>query len=400
MPSGLGSLPLFKIWTALTLLPIVLLLVFFWHGDARQPVSPLPADHLERALRLLDRVPVADGHNDFPMRVRIARNGSVNNWDMTHIPEFNTDIHRLKQGKLTVQFWSAYVSCPARCSDASHSVLQTLEQIDLIKRIATENSNTFEIAYGSADIKRIFAAKRISSLIGLEGGHSIDSSLDILRDVYALGARYMTLTHTCNTPWADSCAVAPVHGGLNEFGRIVVLEMNRLGMLVDISHVSKDTMLQVAAITKAPLFFSHSSAYAVNPHPRNVPDEVLRLLPELDGIVMVNSYPTFVTGSRVASLSDIVDHIEYIAKVAGPQYVGIGADFDGIDVVSTGFEDVSKYPHLAAELLRRDFTEDQVAGIMGGNLIRVLEKTEHVAQEQQRQGIKPFEQLIGDRSRC
>ena len=241
----------------------------------------------------------------------------------------------------------------------------------------------FELALTAADIRRIFASGRIGSLMGMEGGHSIDASLGTLRMMYGLGVRYMTLTHSCHTSWADSCTPTPLHGGLTDFGRKVIAEMNRLGMLVDISHVSPDTMRDVLSVTKAPVIFSHSSALALCSNVRNVPDDVLASTAANGGVVMVNFYSGFVCCQALCNLTDVADHIEYMASVAGYDHVGIGADYDGVSGLPVGLQDVSTYPALFAELLRRGVSEEDLIKVAGGNLLRVLEATEIVARELQ-----------------
>ena len=239
----------------------------------------------------------------------------------------------------------------------------------------------FELALTAADIRDIMARGKIASLMGVEGAHSMEASLGTLRMLYALGARYMTLTHSCHSSWADSCTPEPTHGGLTDFGRTVIGEMNRLGMLVDISHVSPDTMRDVLDVTKAPIIFSHSSALALCDNVRNVPDDVLARTAENGGIVMVNFYSGFVCCQLACNLTDVADHIQYIASVAGWDHVGIGADYDGVSSLPTGLEDVSTYPDLFAELLRRGVSEADLAKLANGNLLRVLEAVEAVAAQ-------------------
>ncbi|KAJ3051594.1 dipeptidase 1 (renal) [Rhizophlyctis rosea] len=279
------------------------------------------------------------------------------------------------------QFWSAFIPCQANLTVVTDDVRFTLEQVDLIKNIVRAYPDTFELATSTHDIHRIFKSGKIASLIGLEGSHQVDNSLGNLRMLYELGARYMTLTHVCHSPWADSCSMPPVHNGLTEFGEVFIGEMNRIGMMVDISHVSHDTMRHVLRVSKAPVIFSHSSAYTVCPQPRNVPDDVLKTLSEKDGIVMVNFWPFITACAENATISQVADHIEHIAKVAGPKHVGFGSDFDGITSTPEGLEDVSKYPDLVAELLRRGFSDKDVEGVVGRNLLRVFGKVEEVKQQ-------------------
>ncbi|KND01785.1 uncharacterized protein SPPG_03577 [Spizellomyces punctatus DAOM BR117] len=355
-------------------------------------------DFLGRAKQILKRVPLIDGHNDLPFSLQMRNGGQINDLNLTDLGSpYHTDMKRLKSGRVGAQFWSAYVPC-SDYTKKSDDVKFTLEQIDLVHRMVDYYPETLEFARSSHDIARIHKHGRVASLIGLEGGHQIDNSLGTLRQYYDLGVRYMTLTHTCHTAWADSCTGEPLHGGLTDFGEKVVREMNRLGMLVDISHVSHDTMRDVLRVTAAPLFFSHSSAYELCKIPRNVPDDILRQLPEKDGVVMINFYPRFVSCSANSTLELVADHISHVAEVAGPEHVGLGSDFDGIDVVPKGLEDVSKYPDLIAELLRRGFSEKEVEGIVGKNLLRILERTEQVAKKLR--GEKPAEVKLPVNKTC
>jgi membrane dipeptidase len=390
----------------------------------------LPADPEARALALHRRVPLIDGHNDLPWQYRQKVERAISKLDVAQSqPGLHTDIPRLRAGGVGGQFWSVYVPV---ARDGKDAVRATLEQIDVVHRLVGRYPDTFQIALGAADIESAFAAGRIASLIGMEGGHSIDSSLGALRMFYRAGARYMTLTHSANTRWADSATDQAVHGGLTAFGKEVVREMNRLGMLVDLSHVSPDTMRAALGVSAAPIIFSHSSARAICDHPRNVPDEILRRLPENQGIVMVTFPASFVSpevrrhdlarraeterlaglaGSTPAAvdegvgawdglhpwpratLAQVADHIDHIRKLAGARHIGIGADFDGTTRLPVGLEDVSKYPRLTAELLRRGYSDEEVLGILGGNLLRVLRQVEDVAGRLQRQRA-PSEALI------
>ena len=234
----------------------------------------------------------------------------------------------------------------------------------------------FEFATSSKDIRRIKKYSKIASLIGIEGGHSIDNSLAVLRMYYDLGARYLTLTHSCNTAWADSCNDSPMHDGLTEFGRAVIAEMNRLGMLIDISHVSHKTMRDVLSISKSPVIFSHSSAFSICENPRNVPDDVLHLIKKLDGIVMINFYSYYISCKNASTLMDVVEHIMYIGNLIGFDKVGLGADYNGVQSLPVGLEDVSKYPDLFIALADLGLDDDALKGIMGENLLRILEIVE------------------------
>ena len=313
-------------------------------------------------------------------------------------------------------------------------VQATVEQIDIVYNLLRRYPETFQLALTAADVEAAFEAGKIASLIGMEGGHSIGSSLATLRMFYRLGARYMTLTHNKNVPWADSCTDVPQANGLTDFGREVVREMNRLGMLVDLSHVSAETMHDALDVTETPIIFSHSSARAITGHPRNAPDDVLRRLPDNRGVIMATFVPSFVSGevyeysqrrdserdrleglpgsseSSVAdgirqwdeasplpraTLDDVADHIDNIRRVAGIDHIGIGADFDGITRVPLGLEDVSKYPLLTAELIRREYEDEDILKILGGNVLRVMREVEAKAASLQRDRA-PSEALIED----
>ena len=342
------------------------------------------ADLLARARALLRASPLIDGHNDFPMALQ--ENNAQRDLDRLDIrmpqPKIHTDIPRLRQGGVGGQFWSVYVPATLQGGDA---VRATLDQIDVVYRMVMKYPDTFELATTAADVERIFKAGRIASLIGMEGGHSIANSLATLRMFHALGARYMTLTHSTNIAWADSGTDKPTLGGLSAFGEEVVREMNRLGMLVDLSHTSADTMEDAIRVSEAPVIFSHSDARALNDHGRNVPDAVLRLLPRNGGIVMVTFVPGFLRAGGKATLADAADHMDHVRKVAGPDHVGIGSDFDGIPTVPAGLEDVSKYPALVAELLRRGWPEADVNRALGLNALRVMRRAEEVAARLQKQ---------------
>ena len=385
--------------------------------------------------KVLADMPVIDGHNDLPWEIRDRFASNVDAVDLKQntalLPRganapadqtpLMTDIPRLRSGGVGAQFWSVWVPTDSRDATA---VQLTLEQIDLVKRMTARYPGDFEMAYTAADIVRIERAHRIASLIGIEGGHQINNSLATLRRMYELGARYMTLTHSMNTAWADSATDAPVHHGLTAFGRVVVGEMNRLGMLVDLSHVSPQTMKDALAVTQAPVIFSHSGARGLIDHPRDVPDDVLALVAKNHGVVMVNFFPGYVSQERarwdaelaaqkareasppftglfigqpdraaaaraqwlaahpkpLVTLGMVADHIEYVARVAGKDCVGLGSDFDGIPDTPTGLDGVDKYPALLAELARRGWGHDDLVKVSGGNLLRVLREAESVAR--------------------
>ncbi|XP_065914858.1 dipeptidase 1-like isoform X2 [Dysidea avara] len=293
-------------------------------------VSPRMVDPYQHAVELLSKHPLIDGHDDLAEWLRGAVKNHLSQVDLSgHVNGSQADIPRLLKGKLGAQFWSAYMSCKSQYLDATRTFI---DQIDVIKRFVAQYP-IFKYATSADELHNAFVTGHIASLIGVEGGHAIDSSLATLRQLYDLGVRYMTLTHTCDTPWADTCSIPgpPRHGGLNDFGTRVVKEMNRLGMMVDISHVSATTMRVVLNTTLAPVIFSHSSAYALCDNPRNVPDDVLQQMPANGGVVMVNFYPNFINCSPNASLSQVADHIDHIKKMAGVDHVGIGSDFNGIE---------------------------------------------------------------------
>ncbi|XP_041796786.1 dipeptidase 1 [Chelmon rostratus] len=343
-------------------------------------VTAAQDQHLTKALKLMSETPLIDGHNDLPWQLRKQFNNELNKVDLNTLNTTHTNIPKIKEGHLGAQFWSAYVPCDTQYKDA---VRQTLEQIDVVHRMCQKYPETFMFAASSQDIMTAFKAKKTASLIGVEGGHSIDSSLGTLRNMYHLGVRYLTLTHSCNTPWADNWLVdtgsePSQHNGLSPFGKQVIAEMNRLGMLIDLAHVTVDVMNQVLDISQAPVIFSHSSAYSVCPHKRNVPNEVLKRVKETRGIVMVNFYNDYVTCKHTANLSDVAAHFDHIKTVAGADIIGFGGDYDGVTRLPEGLEDVSKVPKLVAELLRRGWTDDEVKAALGNNLIRVLKEAEEV----------------------
>jgi len=329
-----------------------------------------------------------DGHNDLPWEIKKNGNSSFDQVDIAQPqPQMHTDIPRLREGGLKAQFWSVYV--PADTALTGGSFLQTLEQIDLVHRMIKRYPDVFELASNADDVVRIVKSGKIASMMGIEGGHSIEGSLGNLRRLYARGCRYMTLTHSKSLPWADSATDDSTAGGLTEFGKEVVREMNRIGMLVDLSHVSPEVMIQAIEVSEAPIIFSHSSAAAINDHPRNVPDDVLALVAENDGVVMVNFYSSFVVpteqinaNSKVrGSIHDVVDHIEHIIKVAGIDHVGIGSDFDGVPRLPTQLDNVSMYPLITQELLNRGYQPADIHLVLGGNVLRALRQAEEVAAQ-------------------
>ena len=348
------------------------------------PQAAQTGDLLARARALHKQVPLIDGHNDYPWALRQANaERDLNKLDIRMPqPKIHTDIQRLRAGGVGGQFWSVYVPADMQGPIA---VRTTFEQIDVVHRMVRKYPDTFELARTAADVERIFKAGRIASLIGMEGGHSIDNSLATLRMLFVAGARYMTLTHSTNIRWADSGTDKPTLGGLSKFGEEVVREMNRLGMLVDLSHTSPETMLDAIRVSEAPVIFSHSDARALNDHGRNVPDDVLKLLRANGGIVMVTFVPGFLTRTEKATLADVANHMDHLRKVAGADHVGIGSDFDGIQSVPAGLEDVSKYPALTAELLRRGWPEEDIRKALGLNVLRVMRRAEEVAARLQKE---------------
>jgi membrane dipeptidase len=371
---------------------------------------------MDRARAILGRVPLIDGHNDYPIQVREKASLDLGKLDLrVPQPTLHTDIARLREGGVGGQFWSVYVPVSLKGPAA---VKATLEQIEVVHAMVRRYPDAFELALTADDVLASFGRHKIASLIGMEGGHSIDSSLPALRAFYDLGARYMTLTHTSNTPWADSATDEPVHGGLSPFGEEIVREMNRLGMLVDLSHVSPDTMKAALRVSAAPVIFSHSSARALCDNPRNVPDDILALLAQNGGLVMTSFVPAFTAPEGAAyyrvmmveqkrleglhpgdekaiedgieewfkthpgpkaTVAQVADHVDHIRKVAGIDHVGIGSDFDGITDVPVGLENVSKYPTLVAELLRRGYSDADVEKVIGRNILRVMRAAETVS---------------------
>ena len=378
-----------------------------------------------RVAAILARTPLIDGHNDWAEVLRDREGAGRWTLDLTHgldarpVP-YNTDIARLRAGHVGGQFWSVYVRADL---PPLQQVEETLEQIDLVKSIVARYPHDFALARTAADVRRIHASGRIASMIGVEGGGQIDANLSVLRAYHALGAGYLTLTHVKTLAWADSATDDPVHGGLTPFGLAVVHELNRLGMLVDLSHVSDATMRAAIAASRAPVMFSHSSARALDDHPRNVADDVLRLVAAHGGVVMVNFAPAYVSEAYrrwsadeaaektrlnappygglfigqpdkaaaalqawqaahpapPVTLAMVADHIDHIAEVAGHDHVGIGSDFDGVGALPAGLGGVDTYPALLAELLRRGWSDADVAKLAGSNILRVMTEAERVA---------------------
>ncbi|HEX6307593.1 MAG TPA: dipeptidase [Longimicrobiales bacterium] len=371
-------------------------------------------DVAARVRAILAATPLVDGHNDLPWAVRQyeAAPRDVAAYDLRGRTSGHTDIERLRAGRVGAQFWSVYI--PHNTIEEGAAKTQ-LEQIDIAHRIIQRYPDVFELALTSTDAMRIFRSGRIASMLGMEGGHAIENSLGALRAYYDLGVRYMTLTHSANIDWADSCCALREHDGLTEFGREVVREMNRLGMLVDLSHVAPESMHDALDVAEAPVIFSHSSARAVTDHPRNVPDDVLQRLRQNGGVVMITFVPSFINtdvmrwsqlppGQRTntteprATMDDVIRHIEHVRDIAGVDHVGIGGDFDGIDSTPVGLEDVSTYPALFAALVRRGWSDADLRKLAGENAMRVWREAERVAQRLRQQrpaSTATIEQLDG-----
>ena len=393
------------------------------------PLTAGSAAYHQRLEQILARTPLMDGHNDLPWEIRERYQGDLTVFDLSsdtaRLPvaegqaALMTDIPRLRAGLVGGQFWSVWIPAGTK---GFEGVQMTLEQIDLVKRLAARYPAELEMAYDVADVRRIHRSHKIASLIGIEGGHQINNSLAVLRQMYAAGARYMTLTHTVNTAWADSATDKPAHHGLAPFGVEIVREMNRLGMLVDLSHVSPETMRGALAVSEAPVIFSHSSARALDDHPRNVPDDVLRSVAVNGGVVMINFAPGYVSDERnrwdadqaaeqtrfnsppyvglyigqperakaallewekkhprpVTTLAQVADHMEHIRSVAGVDHVGLGSDFDGIGDAPVGLDGVDRFPMLLEELMRRGWTDSDIAKAAGENVLRAMAAAEAV----------------------
>jgi len=386
---------------------------------------------LERARKILRSVPLIDGHNDLAWEIRESKSApmDVAAYDLRTRTPGHTDLERLKAGQVGAQFWSIYV--PGEVKDSGYARIQ-LEEFDIARRFIARYPDRLALALTADDIEREVKRGRIASLLGMEGGHVIENSLGALRAYYDLGARYLTLTHNVTLDWADAALDSVRHDGLTDFGREVVREMNRLGMLVDLSHVSPATMSDALDVTQAPVIFSHSSARALTEHPRNVPDSILQRLPKNGGVVMVTFVPAFVSNEVAqyekreteenerlsaqvadtaevsrrmeewraanprpqATLAQVADHIEHVRKVAGVDHVGLGSDFDGITNVPVGLEDVSTFPQLFAELIRRGWSDDDLKKLAGRNVLRVLREAERTS-ERLRKERQPSTMTIG-----
>jgi len=381
-------------------------------GERRAPPGDASGAELQqRAAAIHGDLPVVDGHNDLPWAIHVRADGDLDRADpRRHLEGYHTDIPRLLRGGVGGQFWSVYV--PARTPSP---LVATRRQIRLVHEMIRRDPHHLALASTADDAERIRASGRIASFLGAEGGHSIEGSLAAVSELYDAGVRYMTLTHADTTDWADAATDEPRHGGLTEFGRAVVAEMNRVGMLVDISHVSSDTMRQAIEESRAPVVASHSNAQALAPHPRNLPDDILQMIGATGGLVMVNFYPAFLVASAAitalemfdeerslmaelgderavdeelrrrrrvlerGTVGDVADHIIYLTSTMGVDHVGIGSDFDGVEVLPAGLDDASCYPALTIELLRRGWDERGVRKVLGENALRVLRAAEQTA---------------------
>ncbi len=414
-------------------LPLLAILFYF-------TAAPLTAqsdrdNYRQQAIEILESVPLFDGHNDVPWQYRNRvgyKFSELDFYDTIHLtPPMHTDINRLREGRVGAQWWSVYVSAQIPEDEA---VKRTLEQIDFVHRLTEKYPDHFEMALTADDVERIFADGKIASLMGMEGGHSIANSMAVLRMMYELGVRYMTITHNRTLDWADAAGDDPQHDGLTEFGEEIIREMNRLGMLVDLSHTTPATMKDAIRVSEAPVMFSHSNARTLAGHPRNVPDDVLHLTKENNGIVMVTFVETFTSEERrqhfaeraayqrkkqylhpgepdsvsahmerwdveneapKSTLEQVADHIDHIRYQIGVEHIGIGGDYDGIPSLPLGLEDVSTYPDLFAELLKRGYTEDELKKIAGLNMLRVFRDAEEVSKRL-RAEHEPSEVLITD----
>jgi len=389
---------------------------------------------LDHARAIIKAAPIIDGHNDLAWEIRTNKTApfDVDAYDLRLTTPGHTDFARLAAGGVGAQFWSIYV--PGEVKDSGYAKIQ-LEEFDIARRFIAKYPDKFTLALTAADIESANKSGKIASLLGMEGGHAIENSLGALRMYYDLGARYMTLTHNVTLDWADAALDKPVHSGLTAFGREVVLEMNRLGMMVDLSHVSPGVMSDALDVTQSPAIFSHSSARALVDYPRNVPDSILARMPKNGGVVMVTFVPAFVSNEVMqwetkarewkpvgvaetdtaavkaqraewlkanpapqATLAQVADHIDHVKKIAGADHVGLGSDFDGIDTTPTGLQDVSTFPALFAELIRRGWKDDDLKKLARYNVLRVLKENEQVAarlQGSKRPSVQTIQQLDG-----
>lgn len=390
-------------------------LISFLSVPVTQAQEISDADALAKARALLKSFPLIDGHNDLPWVIRADDEApmDVEAYDLRKRTKGDTDIGRLREGGVGAQFWSVYI--PANLTTGFAKA--QMEQIDIALRMIELYPDVFELASTADDIERIFTSGKIASMLGIEGGKAIENSPAAIRVFYRLGVRYMTLTHSATTDWADACTDTARHGGLSPLGEKLILEMNRTGMIPDLSHVSDATMSDVLNISKSPVIFSHSSVRAISNHVRNVPDSILMRLPKNGGMVMITVIPNFTSEEKriwedglsarlkgikgrdernkarneyiqqypepIATLKQVADHIDYVRNKIGADYVGIGADYFGEADVAEGMEDVSKYPYLFAELIKRGWSDTDLKKLAGGNILRVLRQTEETAKQLQ-----------------
>ena len=365
-------------------------------AHAQAGVASANDEHMARALRVLGSSPLVDGHNDLPWAIRESKTAphDVEAYDLRRTTAGHTDLARLAAGRLGGQFWSVYIPGDTSIARQGYAKVQ-LEQIDIAHRVIAKYPERFEMVTTAAGFRQAFARGKIGSALGLEGGHAIENSLGALRAFYELGGRYMTLTHNQTLDWADAAADSARHDGLTAFGKEVVREMNRLGMLVDLSHVSPATMHDALDVAESPVIFSHSNARALADHVRNVPDAVLVRLKQNGGVVMITFVPGFSSQAIIdwnrlpaaqrtgpaprATIAQVADHIEHVKRVAGVDHVGIGGDFDGITEVVEGLEDVASYPRLFAELSRRGWSESDLKKLAGENVLRAFAQAEQVS---------------------
>ncbi|KAK0454706.1 membrane dipeptidase-domain-containing protein [Armillaria borealis] len=422
------------VWSALTALMVAALVVLLFFQDSLPDgfapwLGTLPKDPLLAALKILETAPVIDGHIDLPWLVRMRYANNISAIDLESTMPGHVDIPRLRQGffwlgfpilllkasSSTLEHRSVYVNCADPEAEGPEFLVpkcafvltcrDTLEQIDSARMSIEKYSDTFQLALGSSEIKSAIAEGKIASLIGVEGAHQLGNSIAVLRQYHSLGVRYMTLTHVCHNAFADSCGFypgkKPLHGGLSTLGHALIDEMNRLGVLVDLSHTSDATAAQALNYSKAPVIWSHSSSRAVHDHVRNVPDDVLKLVGtgegQSDAVIMVNFAPDFVADPGQATLQVVANHVEHIASITGKQHVGIGSDFDGIGSTPAGLEDVSTYPALVAELYRRGWNKYELAGFTGGNLLRIFEGAEKVSSQLKGSGMSPVYDIYDKR---
>lgn len=396
------------VWSLLTLLFIAALVLVGVQRHLPDSWAPffgnLPRDPLLAANVILSTSPIIDGHIDLPFEVREVFANNLTAFNLNKRMPGHVDIPRLREGKVGGFFWSVYVPCPNPAVagpdflNATWRVRDTLEQIDVTRLLVEEYSDTFHFATNADQTFDAIQKGKISSLIGIEGAHQLGNSLPVLRMYQALGAKYLTLTHSCHNAFADSCGpsttpLPPLHYGLSSLGESLIAELNRLSMFVDLSHTSDLTMKAALRLSKAPVIWSHSSARGVFNHPRNVPDDVLELVGtgkgQKDAVIMVTFVGVFLAPEGAATISTVADHIEHIARVAGKKHVGIGSDYDGTSSLPSGLEDVSKLPALFAELIKRGWTRRELSDLAGGNVLRVMREMERVGAGLRKGGAKP-----------